>query len=353
MRLNALTCFAAACLALVSTGCGAPAGRCSGVTCPTGQGCDTQTGACVLLQPNDACNNACSGSTPVCDSATRTCRVCTATAGCGRDSPVCNTAVSLGACVQCTVDTHCGPGQVCDGTAHACKVRPDAGTAGGTDAGTPDAGNPGACSPACTGLAPHCEPATASCVACLEDAHCGPGGQCDPVTFACAQGQCVTPQPAVACSTSCQEGFVCQGGACVLRGGQGPVQVTLRWDTETDLDLELDEPTGSGTCKIWFSDPNQPGNLSTCGAVGSLDLDSNAACTIDGVDVENVIYPAGSTAPPGQYTVRVTNFDPCQVSAAIPFEVTVRANGQTQVFCDAFAPASQGSIHTVTSFTIP
>jgi hypothetical protein len=190
-------------------------------------------------------------------------------------------------------------------------------------------------------------------VACTEDAHCGTGGQCDLATFSCAPGTCITPQPPVSCSTTCNEGFVCQGGACVLRGGAGPVQVTLRWDTETDLDLALVEPGAQGACKIWFSDPNQPGNVSTCGAIGSLDLDSNAACNIDGVNVENVIYPAGTTAPSGSYTVEVVNYDPCQVTTDVPFEVTVRANGQTQVYCDLFPAGSQGSSKTISVFTVP
>ncbi len=340
-------------LAFASAGCGTPANRCDGVTCPSGQGCDTQTGACVLLQPDDACGNVCKGTTPVCDTSSRSCRVCTASAGCSGAKPVCNTAVSLGACVQCTTDAHCGGGQVCDLASSACKARTDAGMPEGPDAGQPDAGSPGSCPQGCSGLTPHCEPNSGDCVACLENVHCGTGGQCDTATFACEQGTCVVPLPPVPCSTTCNEGFLCQGGACVLRGAAGPVQVTLRWDTETDLDLSLTEPKPQGTCKIWFSDPNQPGNPSTCGAEGSLDLDSNAGCVIDGVNVENVIYPAGAAAPSGTYTVEVVNYDPCQVNTDVPFEVTVRANGQTQVYCDSFAAGSQGSSKTISVFTVP
>ena len=347
---------------LLSPGCAGrgAAGACDGVTCPAGQGCDTRTGACVSLQAMDACGLTCSGRTPACDGETGSCKVCTASAGCGGSTPVCNTAPALGACVQCTADGHCGTGQRCHLSTFSCVA---AGNGGSPDAGALDAGAPGggstvsACSPACGGLTPRCEPASGLCVACIQDSDCGAGGQCDTSLFACVQGQCITPPPPpqATCATTCPEGFACQGGQCVLRGGSGPVQVTLRWDTDTDLDLHVFEPTSMGHCEISYSDPNQPaqGLPSSCGAVGSLDLDSNAGCALDHVNVENIIYPANQPAPSGTYTVQVENFDNCAVSGALPFEVTVRANGQLQVLCGSFPNNTAGANKTVLTFTVP
>jgi len=283
----------------------------------------------------------------VCEGTSRTCKVCTAFAGCGGTTPVCNTAAPLGTCVQCTDNAHCGTGQRCLLSNFSCVPAPDGGA-------PPDAGSPAACAPACGGLTPRCEPISGLCVACLADADCGAGGQCDTNLFACAPGQCITPPapPQASCSPTCPEGFTCQGGACVLRGGNGEVQVTLRWDTDTDLDLHVLEPTANGSCEISYADPNRLGQPSMCGAVGSLDLDSNAGCAIDGVNVENVIYPPGP-APSGTYTVQVENFDACSVPGVLPFEVTVRANGQVQVLCGSFANGSSGANKTVLTFSVP
>jgi hypothetical protein len=189
----------------------------------------------------------------------------------------------------------------------------------------------------------------------MTDADCGVGGHCDADLLSCVQGHCITPPPPpqATCSPNCPEGFTCQGGQCVLRGASGPVQVTLRWDTDTDLDLHVTEPAPNGPCEISYSDPNTTGQPSSCGAVGSLDLDSNAGCNLDHVNVENVIYPAGQSAPSGTYTVEVENFDPCAVTTTLPFEVTVRANGQVQVLCGAFPRNTGGQNKTVLTFTVP
>ncbi len=309
----------------------------------------------MALKDLDACGLTCGGGTPVCDAQLRTCKVCTQGAGCGASTPVCNTATPLGTCVQCLDSTHCAAGLRCNPANFSCVPALDGGSTpadGGTSA--PDAGTPSPCSPACGGLAPRCEPISGQCVACTEDGDCGPGGQCDTSAFACTQGQCITPPvpPQVSCSPGCAEGFTCQNGACVLRGGNGDVQVTLRWDTDTDLDLHVFEPTANGSCEISYADPNRPGQPSMCGAVGSLDLDSNAGCSIDHVNVENIIYPPGPV-PSGTYTVQVENYDDCSVSGTLPFEVTVRANGQVQVLCGSFANGSGGANKTVLTFTVP
>ncbi|MBK7857700.1 MAG: hypothetical protein IPJ65_03535 [Archangiaceae bacterium] len=57
--------------------------------------------------------------------------------------------------------------------------------------------------------------------------------------------------------------------------------------------------------------------------MGSPDLDSEAACLSppDNVNIENIIYPAGATAPSGTYTVWVNHYENCDTSLTmVPFE---------------------------------
>jgi hypothetical protein len=146
---------------------------------------------------------------------------------------------------------------------------------------------------------------------------------------------------------------------CVLNGAGGPVQVTLRWNTPEDVDLHVEEPLpGGGSCEIWYGD--RTGSM--CGAKGSLDLDSNAGCSIDDVDIENVIYASGSTAPSGTYLVRVDYYENCDPSLTmLPFEVEARFNGHTVGVCGMFLPTdpewsdfgSAGAGRLVMSFTVP
>lgn len=79
--------------------------------------------------------------------------------------------------------------------------------------------------------------------------------------------------------------------------GTGDVQITLRWESDADLDLHVVEPNGE---EISFTDPGP----TTTG--GQLDVDSNVGCQNDG-SVENVFWAEGDM-PLGEYTVRVHGF---------------------------------------------
>ncbi|HEY8527523.1 MAG TPA: hypothetical protein VIL48_21345 [Acidimicrobiales bacterium] len=79
--------------------------------------------------------------------------------------------------------------------------------------------------------------------------------------------------------------------------GTGDVQITLRWESDADLDLHVTEPNGT---EIWYADkgPTATG--------GQLDVDSNVSCRENG-SVENVFWPTGRM-PLGEYTVEVNGF---------------------------------------------
>jgi hypothetical protein len=191
-----------------------------------------------------------------------------------------------------------------------------------------------------------------------------------------------TTGPSCNNNEQCAHGYECLSNNCVLRGRSGPVQVTLRWGTQTDLDLYLVEPLlDGGTCEIYYQRPGPvpcvdplhlglcladggsaipiPGGGS-CGSKGWLDLDANRGCDMNALTstpVENIIYSPGVVVSSGTYTVRVNNWSICSVSPPIPWELEVRANGQTRYYCGQFLTGgnggSSGAGNVVTTFTLP
>lgn len=101
--------------------------------------------------------------------------------------------------------------------------------------------------------------------------------------------------------------------------GTGDVQVTLRWGTADDLDLEVTDPLGE---TIAFTSPSSSSG-------GQLDVDAHAGCEGGGPGVENIFWPAGR-APPGEYVVSVVFFAPCNGGGSASFSVTVNVGGQTR-----------------------
>jgi len=236
-----------------------------------------------------------------------------------------------------------------------------------------------------TGVSP------SACVGCRTFADClsGINMDCDPVSHTCYQFQTpstgspvqfddagmtsrclsVVPSTPMCRGESCPKGYACNSGVCVLNGRNGPVQVSLRFDQPQDLDLYVVEPVDGGYCEIFYGNPNTPPVAipiplpfpipmpKPCGALMSLDRDSNLACNIDNVNVENIISPTGVTPTRGVYTVRANYFRECQSSARVPYEVEVRANGQTRFYCGSFNPRDangkgEGAGVVVTQFTI-
>ncbi len=108
------------------------------------------------------------------------------------------------------------------------------------------------------------------------------------------------------------------------RVGTGPIQVSVVWDTRTDVDLHLVEPGGE---EIYYGH-------TTSAAGGTLDLDSNPACRIDNFDNENITYQ-DAVPPSGTYTVRVDYYDECS-QAQTRYVVTVNVNGAVQTYHGSF-----------------
>ena len=114
--------------------------------------------------------------------------------------------------------------------------------------------------------------------------------------------------------------------------GSGSVTVSLSWDTPTDLDLHVVDPNG---VEIYYGNPSADG--------GSLDLDSNAGCSIDGVNNEHITW--ADSAPAGDYTVRVDFYDSCPPAPDEPgqgadWTVTTTACGDSQTFSGSFSSSN-------------
>ena len=131
--------------------------------------------------------------------------------------------------------------------------------------------------------------------------------------------------------------------ASVTHVGTGQVQVSLSWDKPSDLDLHVIDPSNAEI--YWASRSSSSG--------GTLDLDSNAGCSIDHVNNENITW--ASSAPSGTYKVLVDNWSSCSQSP-INFVVTVTVAGRapqtfTGQFTDAGDGGGAGSGRLITTFT--
>lgn len=118
--------------------------------------------------------------------------------------------------------------------------------------------------------------------------------------------------------------------------GTGDVQVGITWDTPTDVDLHVIEPSGE---EIYYAHK-------TSSTGGQLDLDSNPACNIDGVNAENVYWPVGDS-PVGEFTVRVRMYSDCGVGGASG-TVTISHCGEDSPEVHPFTLGSTGTEATFT-----
>ena len=118
----------------------------------------------------------------------------------------------------------------------------------------------------------------------------------------------------------------------VYRVGNGDVQISVSWTGASDVDLHVFDPNNE---EVYFGNPT-----STSG--GRLDLDSNAGCSIDNVNNENIVWPVGG-APRGEYRVVVDYWSDCSVARS-DYVVTIQAQGmEPRVFTGSFVGPSSGN----------
>lgn len=138
--------------------------------------------------------------------------------------------------------------------------------------------------------------------------------------------------------------------------------VSLKWDTEADLDLHLVTPDGT---EVWANKinsqpppvPGQPSDPNGFKNGGILDFDSNGNCMIDGRREENIFW---TVAPPsGHYIARVDTYSMCGEYIA-NWRLAVTFNdgnlGQASGFgrdSDAQLPHGAGQGVTALEFDIP
>ncbi len=125
--------------------------------------------------------------------------------------------------------------------------------------------------------------------------------------------------------------------------GNVDVAVVLRWNAYSDVDLHVIDPNGH---EVYFASPSSPEG-------GRLDLDSNPACHIDGVNQEVVTWPLNA-APIGQYRIVVDYWSDCGVPRS-DYAVTYMVRGRTvQVVNGAFeGPTSPSAQHEIGTFAFP
>ncbi len=89
----------------------------------------------------------------------------------------------------------------------------------------------------------------------------------------------------------------------------GALTVTLTWDTESDLDLHVVDPSGTEIFHGARSSVDLFAPEAAGASYGVLDVDSNAQCMIDGLRQEDVIW--ADEPPSGHYAVRVDTTSLC------------------------------------------
>lgn len=107
--------------------------------------------------------------------------------------------------------------------------------------------------------------------------------------------------------------------------GSGDVQISVSWSGASDVDLRVTDPAGE---LIYFDNPSSASG-------GTLDLDSNASCTIDGVNSENIVWPAGH-APHGDYQVTLVYHDDCGVARSDYVVTVAMAGHETRTVTGSF-----------------
>lgn len=135
------------------------------------------------------------------------------------------------------------------------------------------------------------------------------------------------------------------------QGGTGLLQISLSWNQPNDVDLYLIQPDGQ---QIFYGN-----TISSNG--GELDVDSNAACSIDGINNENIYYEnaAAVTVQNGEYEVLIDLYSNCGVVDNTSYNVVAYYDGERIIPTAGANPASgqlnstdENNLLSVMTFTI-
>ncbi len=102
--------------------------------------------------------------------------------------------------------------------------------------------------------------------------------------------------------------------ACVPSAAPPNTVLSLRWDTNFDLDLHVVTPDGRDINPKMPVGADVPANTMPDAGAPRIDRDSLGACVADGLRQEDLVFQ--SAPPPGTYQVRVDPFAACGQSAA-------------------------------------
>ena len=171
---------------------------------------DPDLPACLVSDEGGVCvqcvsDGDCPAATPACNTQTNTCAAtCSDDTQCGGLTPVCNTTTGL--CVGCLDNSGCTNG-VCDtngGTCVGCLTDGDCAGASTCDPATKTCSVPTSCTDnsTCSGTTPICDTGKSVCVGCLTAADCGEGQSCNPSSQTC--------------QTSSTDGLTLTGGTCTV-----------------------------------------------------------------------------------------------------------------------------------------
>ena len=103
----------------------------------------------------------------------------------------------------------------------------------------------------------------------------------------------------------------------------GELHVNLTFDNAKDIDLHLITPSGTD---IYYSNRTISTTVGTETIQGGLDHDSNAGCTIDNLNNENIVLPA-ALIEPGVYTVQIDMWSNCATDVYTDWTITARYQG--------------------------
>ena len=138
----------------------------------------------------------------------------------------------------------------------------------------------------------------------------------------------------------------------------GDLVITLTWDTESDMDLHVVDPSGQEIFHGAMSDQPPPfAPQPEAGSYGHLDWDSNANCVLDGKRQESVIWPG--RPPAGRYVVRVDAASLCGAPIA-HYDVEALLDGRSLATAQGVAvdestraPHDRGAGVTVLDLDVP